>query len=438
MCVAVAYLPSIAWAEPPVRLLKGPYLQDLSPTSVEIRAELDTAAPLAVTIALPSADGGGARTVRDPQVATMHIVRIDGLTPSTHYVYSLSAGTTSTKGELTTAPPNGAKDPFTFLVYGDNRTDDAAHAAIVRQMMQTPSDFVVNTGDFVPDGAALSEWQAFFDIEAPLIRDRCVFSSVGNHELMDGAGANYLRYFGPVSDSHGAGQKPKLYGSFRWGDTRFFLLDAMEAFDSGPERAWLDDELSRADSEALSWRIVVLHHSPWSAGPHGGNKRVIQAGIPALLLSHHVDLILAGHDHIYERGFASGLAYVISGGGGAPLYPIDHPIPSTRKAESAHHIVEMTVGADAIGLVAKRDDGSVLDRCGLVKVKGDKAVAREWDCDPPPSAARALAAGSATPPVAGSRCSSANVGAEARASSPSWLATLTLFALAFARRRRLQ
>ena len=55
MCVAVAYLPSIAWAEPPVRLLKGPYLQDLSPTSVEIRAELDTAAPLAVTIALINA-----------------------------------------------------------------------------------------------------------------------------------------------------------------------------------------------------------------------------------------------------------------------------------------------------------------------------------------------------------------------------------------------
>jgi MYXO-CTERM domain-containing protein len=437
MCVAagLAFAANVK-ADPTVRITKGPYLQDLASTSVEIRAELDTASPASITIAPRGTDAGVARTIRDAQASTMHVIHIDGLSPSTHYSYSLEAGRASAIGELTTAPPNESTDPFTFLVYGDNRSDDVAHAAVVHQMMQSPSDFVVHTGDFVQDGAVGAFWQTFFDVESPLIRDRCVYACVGNHEIIDGAGANYLRYFGPVSDAHGDGEKPKLYGSFRWGNARFFLLDAMESFDDGPERAWLDDELSRADAEKLAWRIVVLHHGPWSAGPHGGNRRVISAGIPALLKKHHVDLILAGHDHIYERGFASGLPYVISGGGGAPLYPIDHPLSSTRRMESVHHFIEMNVSTDAIRMVAKRDDGSVLDRCGLLRASDT------WDCDPAPSPATASPRPAApspdpVPPVA-SKCACGIVGGEEGAGPPRGpLAVVALFALAFVRRRRL-
>ena len=183
------------------------------------------------------------------------------------------------------APPSDSKAPFSFLVYGDNRSDEASHAAIVRALLQAPSDFLINTGDLVLDGSSDANWQSFFDIEAPLLRDRNVFACVGNHEITDGAGANYLRYFGPTSDAHGDGEKPKLYGSFRWANARFFLLNAMDPFDSGSERAWLDAELSRADTEpGLVWRVVVMHHSPWSSGPHGGNARALRAGIPALFV----------------------------------------------------------------------------------------------------------------------------------------------------------
>ena len=176
--------------------------------------------------------------------------------------------------------------------------------------------------------------QSFFDVEGVLLRDHNVFACVGNHEITEGAGANYLRYFGPTFDAHGAGEKPKLYGSFRWGDTRFFLLDAMETFDSGPERAWLDDELARADSEqGLVWRIVVMHHAPWSAGPHGGNARALRAGIPALFAAHHVNLVIAGHDHVFTSA-ASPRAFTTSSpeGGGAPLYGIKgkNPAPPAR------------------------------------------------------------------------------------------------------------
>ncbi len=436
ICVAGAALLGTAHADPTVHITKGPYLQDLAPTSVEIRAELDAALPVSITLAARGADAGPARTIRDSHASTMHVIHVDGLTPSTHYSYSLEAGPASAKGEFTTAPSNDSTEPFTFLVYGDNRSDETAHAAVVRQMMQSPSDFIIHTGDFVQDGAVDDYWQTFFEIESPLVRDRCVYACVGNHEIIDGAGANYLRFFGPVADAHGDGEKPKLYGSFRWGNARFFLLDAMETFDDGPERVWLDDELSRSDAEKLAWRVVVLHHGPWSAGPHGGNRRMLRAGIPALFTAHHVDLILAGHDHIYERGFASGLPYVVSGGGGAPLYPLDQPLPSTRKMESVHHFIEMSVSANAIQLVAKRDDGSVLDRCGLAKATD------QWDCDRAPTVTAAAAQSAPLPSSvtpAPSKCACDVVGGDAGAPWSRWsLAAVALFALAFVRRRRLQ
>jgi hypothetical protein len=303
-------------------------------------------------------------------------------------------------------------------------------------MLASPSDFVINTGDLVEDGASSSNWQSFFDIEAPLIRSRSVFACVGNHEITDGAGALYLHYFAPTSDAHGEDEKPKLYGSFRWADARFFLLDAMESFDSGPERAWLEDELTRADGEpGLSWRVVVLHHGPWSAGPHGGNARAMRAGIPALFSSHHVDLILAGHDHIYERGFASGMGYVVSGGGGAPLYEISNVLPSTRKAESVHHFIELVVASDAIHLVAKRDDGTVIERCGMTST----AAGRGWDCDPAPAPSMQSNPPRAPPTPAATKCACDAVGARTEGSLRSFadLAALAMVAgTALVARRR--
>ena len=118
-------------------------------------------------------------------------------------------------------------------------------------MQSTPSDFLVHTGDFVEDGRLPGDWQSFFDVEAPLLRDRCVFGCVGNHELVERAGESYLRYFGPA-------QPRALYGSFRWGNARFFLLNGSDTFQDGPEASWLREVLHRADTEpGLKWRFVV-------------------------------------------------------------------------------------------------------------------------------------------------------------------------------------
>src|SRR5208283_1336658 len=89
------------------------------------------------------------------------------------------------QGRFSTATKQASGARLKFLVYGDDRTDATAHAAVVRALAATPSDFLVNTGDMVEDGGRGADWQSFFDVEAPLLRDRPIFVAIGNHELYD-------------------------------------------------------------------------------------------------------------------------------------------------------------------------------------------------------------------------------------------------------------
>ena len=357
----------------PATLSKGPYLTGLSDSGADVRFELDGIAPARVEV-----QGAGTvaetHTFEDRSKTAMHVVHVTDLAAGTQYLYVVRVdGRALGRGRFTTAPKQGSAEPLKFLVYGDDRTDPTTHAAVVRALGATPSDFLINTGDMVEDGGRAEDWQSFFDIEAPVLRDRALFVAIGNHELYDDrAGANFARYFGFL----GPNGSPQPYGTLRLSNVRFFFLNSLHDWTGGEERRWLEGELNRSDVEpGLAWRIAVMHHGPWSAGPHGPNAALVAAHVPELLAAHHVDLVFAGHDHIYERGESGGLKFITSGGGGAPLYRASKTA-STCKVESAYHFVEVTTGPDAIRVLARRLDGSVLDECGFDRGKA-------WDSDGP-------------------------------------------------------
>ncbi len=419
------------------KLLKGPYLTGLSDTAVEVRFELDAAASAVLELkAGEGSDGGAARALTDGSAA-MHVVHVAGLEPGAAYEYAVRVGGAVVGGgRIVTAPRPDPHTPVTFLLYGDDRSNDETHAAIVKAMLAMPSDFLVNTGDLVADGGSAADWQAFFRIEQPLLRDRALFLCIGNHELYDDqAGAMFARYFG-FSDPSDAGAVQRPYGTMRWGESRFFFLNGMHDWKRGEERQWLERELTASDAEAgLVWRIAVVHHSPWSSGPHGGNAKLLDAKIPELLAAHKVDLLLAGHDHIYERGDHGGsapLKYVISGGGGAPLYPIEHRQATTRRAESAYQFVETTLTGTSLRMVTHRLDGSILEACGFTQ-------GQPWDCDPPPTIAAQGAPNAPlgeTPPSSSSRCGCVIPGAPAGVAPEAWLVLVGAVATGLARVRR--
>jgi predicted phosphodiesterase len=434
-------------------ITKGPWVQKVTPTSAVVRFELDTPAPAVVKLGADAGvrDGGAGR-FESLEAKTLHSVTLTGLQPATRYAYEVSTAGATTLAAVTTAPKEDSASPYRFLIYGDNRTDDAAHAAVVRGMAAAQSDFLIHTGDFVENGSSKAQWQTFFEIEAPLLREKPIFSCVGNHELIDGTGIEYVRYFGPtqtVGAITAPDASPKqllapehINDTFRWANTRFFMLNGMVAWRSGADRAWLDKALSDSDKEAgLVWRVVVVHFGPWSSGPHGNNRLLHDAGIPALLRSHKVDLVISGHDHIYERGWAEGMAYIVSGGGGAPTYRIKNALPSARKFESVRHFIEASVSQAAINFGVVRPDGSIIERCALRKEGG-------WDCDAPAKTETSSASSTSTSsstssssssdssPASSSRCGCRLAGDPATHPAAFGSAFLGLAAIYWRRRRR--
>ena len=361
-------------AEGAAAIEKGPYLQALGATGVTIKIELSRPAPARVEVyAAGQRDPIASRSSEGERA--FHTIRVEGLSPATAYEYLVDAGgSRSERGHFTTAPTDAR--PFRFIAYGDSRSNAEAHTAVVRAMETTPADFLVSTGDMVLNGGDPAEWRRLFAIEGPMLRDRCAFVAVGNHELYKGdpkGEVAFLRYFAGEQDGR---PLTRLYSTFRWSNTRFFMLNAMDTW-TGDERAWLRDELDRALHEpGLVHRIAVMHHGPFSSGPHGGNKALANGEVVAMMRERGVDLLIAGHDHIYERGEGGGLKYVITGGAGAPLYEKKADAPQTRRFEAAYHFVEIAVDGDRVSVTARRPSGAVLEQCGY-QANGP------WDCDTP-------------------------------------------------------
>lgn len=389
-------------------------MQDLASDSASIRLELDPPADGRVEIEVEGPENVKKRLVpeRRPEAGAggsgpvaFAAFRATGLTPKTAYRYRVlvaDKAVAAGEGAFTTAPPPGDTGPFSFILYGDNRSDDGAHAAVAKAVAGAPADFLLHTGDFVEDGSDELQWQRCFEIERALLRDRCVFAAVGNHELVQPSGENYQRYLGTPGDGFPANDRRRFYRTMRWGNLRVFFLNAMDGATTGEEKAWLAGELTKSNAETgITFRIAVLHHGPFSSGPHGPNARLWNSGMTDVLREQRVDLVLSGHDHIYERGDAKGLKYIVSGGGGAPLYPIRKRQPSSRVAESVHHFVEVKVNGQELALVAKRVDGSTIDKCGFAK-------GGPWDCDKDAKNVAAAPASKDVPPApstpSASRC----------------------------------
>lgn len=346
-------------------LRKGPWVMDPRPGSVVVMAERASAGRLRVTATPVAGTGAGPAVTAESPAGTLHEVLLSGLRDGTRYRYTVDGdGITPVQGHFSTLPT--AAVPFRFVVYGDTRSSETRHRAAVEAIRREGPDFVVHTGDLVEDGRELPLWQEFFDIEGPLLRETIFVPVIGNHEIIRPGSpgiANYRRYV-HVSPE---GPSAELDYTFRYGNTRFVLANAYDDWD-GPARDWLDRELARARAEGPEdWLFVVMHWGPRSSGPHGDNELLAASNVGALLRRHRVDLVLAGHDHLYERGDHDRLRYMVSGGGGAPLYRRRTVRDGVLAYASEHHVVRVEPERTKVTFTALRLDGTTLDRAVLTR-----------------------------------------------------------------------
>jgi len=251
-------------------------------------------------------------------------------------------------------PPQG-RAAYRFVVFGDTRTRADMHRRVVSAILKASPDFVIHTGDLVANGASVAQWREFFDIENELLRRAAFFPVPGNHERND---RQYFDFF----------VMTKPYYSFDWGQAHFTMLDTDFGAAGGEgfwkeQARWLDGDL--AGSAGADFRFVIMHHPPITAiKRRQGNQNLLR--LVPILEKHKVTAVFAGHDHNYQRHLKNGIQYIVTGGGGAPLYDLDEGIPGvTQKLEKTEHFVAVRVDGKDARIEALALDGRVLDTAGL-------------------------------------------------------------------------
>ena len=327
---------------------REPYLQDVTPRSAmigwvttdgageHVRVTSIDGATVAVVPAV--IQRGETRSDDETQVWA----RLSGLEPSTVYCYAVERGAVALteRTGFRTAPLASSAGPVRFMAFGDSGSGDDDQRALRDRMFDMPYDLVLHTGDIAYDSGTIDQYEDHvFAVYARLLRNVPMFPIAGNHDYKSDDGQAFRDVFALPDDA-------ERFYSFDWGRVHFVGLDT-EA-DYGLQAAWLAADLA---ATRLPWRIVYMHHPMYSSGAHGSDL-ALRALLAPVFARGGVQLVLAGHDHDYERMHPqNGVAYVVTGGGGRRTRAVDRS-EFTAFAASVIHFVYVEVGADQLVLHA--------------------------------------------------------------------------------------
>jgi 3',5'-cyclic AMP phosphodiesterase CpdA len=245
---------------------------------------------------------------------------------------------------------------FSFVVLGDNRSGDDMYRKLVSLAMERKPDFIINTGDMITTPGNKHDWAKFWEMSKPITVP--YFLVVGNHDAHPKVPLSEKTYKEQV-DLPGN----ELYYSFTAGNSLFIVLDS-----------FIDDQEKRIMGEQLQWLETVLanstqkhkfvflhhplytdlgkgHHAHDSLDKYPENRDMLDA----LFAEFKVDAVFSGHEHYYERRTVDGIFYIITGGGGAPMY-------DKEEYGGFNHFVLVTVDGDKMSAEVIDSNGKVRDK----------------------------------------------------------------------------
>ncbi|HXG49298.1 MAG TPA: metallophosphoesterase [Methylomirabilota bacterium] len=300
----------------PDRVVRGPYLQQGTPTSVIVRWRTDWFTSSRVWYGPGPGDLDFA--VGSPELTTEHEVRLTGLHPDTRYYYAVGTEERVLSGgadhHFTTVPTNSR--PVRIWVIGDAGTADDAQAAVrdafAWHVDGAPVDLWLMLGDNAYECGTDDQYQrGVFDMYPALLRRLVVWPTIGNHDagcFPAGGGFPYLDIFSLPSQGEAGGvpSGTERYYSFDYANIHFICLDSSSSsrLRDGPMVAWLEQDLA---ATAREWIVAFWHHPPYSFGTHNTDWEQdlieMREHVVPVLERHGVDLVLCGHSHNYERSY---------------------------------------------------------------------------------------------------------------------------------------
>jgi hypothetical protein len=202
--------------------------------------------------------------------------------------------------------PPRAEDSVRFAIIGDSGTGSSKQYQLGEQLTSArsvfPFTFVLMLGDNIYGSDSPRDFQKKFELPYKALLDASVpfYAALGNHDDPN------QRLYKPFNmDGH-------RYYTFSKGSATFFVLDT--TYVDRAQLDWLERELSGSHAR---WKVAYGHHPMYSSGGRHGSEVDLRTLVEPLFIKYGVDVVLAGHEHFYERIRPQrGIYYFTSGAAG--------------------------------------------------------------------------------------------------------------------------
>ena len=193
-----------------------------------------------------------------------------------------------------------------FAAIGDMGTGKPPQYEVAAQMNAFrrvfPFEFVIMLGDNLYGGNRPRDYLYKFEVPYKPLLDAGVqfYAALGNHD------SPTQRVYKPFNMN---GQQ---YYTFTKGNVQFFALDS--TYMSPQQLAWLEAALTDSDKD---WKIAYFHHPLYSSSAQHGSAVELRRVLEPLLIKFGVQVVFAGHEHVYERVKPQkGVSYFVHGAAG--------------------------------------------------------------------------------------------------------------------------
>ena len=252
-----------------------------------------------------------------------------------------------------------------FAVIGDSGTGDQPQYETARILNEWraafPFEFVLMLGDNIYGRSEPADYRRKFEEPYRALLDAGVkfYAVLGNH---DDPAERFYEKFNMKGERYYTFKGPK-------DGVRFFALDSN--YMDKKQLEWLEKELEGSGSD---WKVCFLHHPLYSTGRKHGPDEELRAMLEPLFVKYHVDLVLAGHEHFYERMQPQhDIHYFISGAAGQlrrgniEQSPID-----ARGFDRDLHFVLFEIAGDELHFQTVSRAGKTVDAGSFKRAPGEK------------------------------------------------------------------
>ncbi len=238
--------------------------------------------------------------------------------------------------------PAAAPPAKVLIAAGDIAACDSTGDEATARLLDGLRGTILPLGDLVYERGTDEEFARCYG--PPWGRHRARTRPVpGNHEYGTGSADGYFRYFGARA------HPPNGWYSFDLGAWHVVVLNSNCAKVGGcragsPQERWLREDLARSGRRCT---LAAMHHPPFSSGLHGSDLTLVD--LWRALADGGADVVLAGHDHHYERFVVrDGIRMFVVGTGGRSHYPV------VRRLEGSHVADWRTFGVLVVRLEPDR------------------------------------------------------------------------------------